>query len=186
MRINPPPPPPAAFTVKYTGRANRIVSELMVSPAFDVKQKPPDDTQYAKTMALWDTGATKSVITDKLAASLGLIPTGTTFVTHAGGREERDTHIVHFFLPNQMIIPGVLVSTCIDSNTFGAIVGMDIIAHGDFSITNVGGITWASFRMPSIVAIDYVVESNRLIFAGVGRNDPCPCKSGKKYKNCHL
>ena len=22
-------------------------------------------------------------------------------------------------------------------------------------------------------------------FAGVGRNDPCPCGSGKKYKNCH-
>ncbi|HEV3005108.1 MAG TPA: SEC-C metal-binding domain-containing protein, partial [Pirellulales bacterium] len=20
----------------------------------------------------------------------------------------------------------------------------------------------------------------------VGRNDPCPCGSGKKYKNCHL
>jgi preprotein translocase subunit SecA len=22
-------------------------------------------------------------------------------------------------------------------------------------------------------------------FAHVGRNDPCPCGSGKKYKNCH-
>ena len=22
-------------------------------------------------------------------------------------------------------------------------------------------------------------------FAGVGRNDPCPCGSGKKYKQCH-
>jgi preprotein translocase subunit SecA len=21
--------------------------------------------------------------------------------------------------------------------------------------------------------------------ARVGRNDPCPCDSGKKYKNCH-
>ena len=20
----------------------------------------------------------------------------------------------------------------------------------------------------------------------VGRNDPCPCGSGKKYKNCHM
>ena len=23
------------------------------------------------------------------------------------------------------------------------------------------------------------------IFVGVGRNDPCPCGSGKKFKNCH-
>ena len=22
--------------------------------------------------------------------------------------------------------------------------------------------------------------------AKVGRNDPCPCGSGKKYKNCHM
>ena len=22
-------------------------------------------------------------------------------------------------------------------------------------------------------------------FANVGRNDPCPCGSGKKYKHCH-
>ena len=22
-------------------------------------------------------------------------------------------------------------------------------------------------------------------FANVGRNDPCPCGSGKKFKNCH-
>ena len=22
-------------------------------------------------------------------------------------------------------------------------------------------------------------------FAGVGRNDPCPCGSGKKFKHCH-
>jgi len=22
-------------------------------------------------------------------------------------------------------------------------------------------------------------------YAGVGRNEPCPCDSGKKFKNCH-
>jgi preprotein translocase subunit SecA len=28
-------------------------------------------------------------------------------------------------------------------------------------------------------------EPIRNIGAKVGRNDPCPCGSGKKYKNCH-
>jgi uncharacterized protein YecA (UPF0149 family) len=23
------------------------------------------------------------------------------------------------------------------------------------------------------------------LYAGVGRNDPCPCGSGKKFKKCH-
>ena len=30
------------------------------------------------------------------------------------------------------------------------------------------------------------VEPIRNIGAKVGRNDPCPCGSGKKYKNCHM
>jgi preprotein translocase subunit SecA len=25
----------------------------------------------------------------------------------------------------------------------------------------------------------------RVVFDKVGRNDPCPCGSGKKYKKCH-
>ena len=28
-------------------------------------------------------------------------------------------------------------------------------------------------------------DANRGIFANVGRNDPCPCGSGKKFKHCH-
>jgi len=28
-------------------------------------------------------------------------------------------------------------------------------------------------------------EREEDIFAGVGRNDPCPCGSGKKFKYCH-
>ena len=28
-------------------------------------------------------------------------------------------------------------------------------------------------------------HGERDAFAGVGRNDPCPCGSGKKYKHCH-
>jgi preprotein translocase subunit SecA len=31
-----------------------------------------------------------------------------------------------------------------------------------------------------------MVETIRNVGAKVGRNDPCPCGSGKKYKNCHM
>ena len=30
------------------------------------------------------------------------------------------------------------------------------------------------------------VETIRNVGARVGRNDACPCGSGKKYKNCHM
>jgi len=28
-------------------------------------------------------------------------------------------------------------------------------------------------------------DDDKDMFAGVGRNDPCPCGSGKKFKHCH-
>ena len=28
-------------------------------------------------------------------------------------------------------------------------------------------------------------DANDAMFADVGRNDPCPCGSGKKFKHCH-
>ena len=30
-----------------------------------------------------------------------------------------------------------------------------------------------------------VNQPNRIITKKIGRNDPCPCGSGKKYKICH-
>ena len=69
---------------------------------------------------------------------------------------------------------------------------MDIITLGDFALTNVNGNTTVSFRIPSVETIDYVKEYNQkknpkpYIAPKIpGRNDPCHCGSGKKYKNCH-
>lgn len=31
-----------------------------------------------------------------------------------------------------------------------------------------------------------MAESRAMLYAGVGRNQPCPCGSGKKFKRCHL
>jgi uncharacterized protein YecA (UPF0149 family) len=33
---------------------------------------------------------------------------------------------------------------------------------------------------------DFIEEPIRTVSPPVGRNDPCPCGSGKKYKKCHL
>lgn len=110
---------------------------------------------------------------------------------HAGGQDTCNSYLVNFYLPNHVAIFGVpVVVGC--SNDFGAIVGMDIITRGDFSVTNLGDKTVVSYRMPSVKKIDYVIEFNRKLVAMVGRNEPCPCGSvnseGKpiKFKNCCL
>ena len=176
-----------AFTVKANGTLNRIITDIAVRPAFDPASPPNPPPPRIATKALWDTGATKSVISHDPVKSLGLTPVGTTNVNHGGGSSRSPTYLVNFDLPHKVGVTGALVTEfpAPADGSFGAIVGMDVICLGDFAITNVSGRTWVSFRTPSCAAIDYVVEANKLTFAGVGRNDPCPCGSGKKYKKCH-
>jgi hypothetical protein len=186
---NPPPGTFHACTIKHNGITDRIVTPVKLCQAFDPAQPPSPPYPLHDTTALWDTGATKSVITDATALALNLTPVGTAMVGHAGGISPSSTYLVNFFLPNNVIIYGVLVSKCHDTaGNFGAIIGMDIICKGDFSITNVGDKTCMSFRYPSINIIDYVEEANALKRNAVGgkvsRNAPCPCGSGKKYKRC--
>jgi hypothetical protein len=179
-----------AFTIKHSGRVNQITTDLKLSIAFDPQVTDPDQVAFISTKALWDTGATKSVITQSIAQQMGLVPVGSANVNHAGGSSITNTYLVNFYLPNNVGIAGVLVSECPPAS-FGAIIGMDIIAGGDLSISNADNQTWLTFRYPSYKGTDYVVEAHRITFAGVKKYAPCPCgqkdKFGKpiSFGNCH-
>lgn len=174
-----------AFTITHNGLANRIVTGIEITEGFDVKNPPnPLPTPHVTT-ALWDTGATSSVITKATADQLGLTPIGTAEVITGNGRGMHNTHVVNFLLPNTVGVTGVWVTECPDDHSFGAIIGMDIISKGDLALTNVGGKTCMSFRIPSIQKIDYVEEVNRRNRALVPPGAQCPCGSGRKFKKCH-
>ena len=163
-----------------------ILTEITVWPGFDPKAPPDPLPAGVPTQALWDTGASKSVLSSDFVKQLGLTPVGTREVHHGDGKSTRNTYIVNFRLPNGVQIGGVLATEFPAShNRFSVLIGLDVIALGDFSLTHVGAKTCMSFRIPSCETIDYVVEANKLRYAGVGPNDPCPCGSGKKYKKCH-
>lgn len=183
-----------ALTIKHNGITNRIITEIGVTPPFDPAQIVNDRLPYevVNKNALWDTGATNSVITPATAKELNLIPVGTREVVHFGGKKQSNTHLVNFILPNNVIMPGVLVTESEDIlNDFGIIIGMDIIARGDFSITNVSGQTWMSYRIPSIGTVDYVIEHNKILYAGINKYGPCICgkqdEKGRpvKFIQCH-
>lgn len=175
-----------AFTLKATRTLDCIVSDITVMPGFDPAAPPNPLPAATPTKALWDTGASKSVLSTAFIEALGLTPVGTREVHHGDGKSVRSTFMVNLGLPNGVHVAGVLVTEFPAShNHFSVLVGMDVIALGDFSISNVGRKTTVSFRIPSCATIDYVAEANRIRFAGTGRNAPCPCGSGKKFKLCH-
>lgn len=150
-----------AFT--HTTKEGGLFSAI-ITPGFS---SPPHHRSEMKgikptpTSQLWDTGATNCAITSSLVKKLKLIPIGKTEVTYGGGTEETYVHLIHVYLPNNVMIPNVQVTECDDGKgDFDMIIGMEIITRGDFSVTNVGGNTIVSFRIPSIKEIDYVKEAN--------------------------
>ncbi len=187
-----PRPAINAFTIKFDRRVNRVITEAHLSPAYDPGNPPDPIPNHVKTQALWDTGATGSVITSGMVKALGVSPAGLVNVNHAGGASQSHTYVVNLVLPNRVGIPGVRVTECPDiADGFGVIIGMDIIGLGDLAITNSADKTLMTFRLPTSGGIDFVKEAERQAFAGVGRNDPCPCgrtdSNGRplKYKKCH-
>ena len=136
--------------------------------------------------AIWDTGATASVITQKVIDQCGLKATGMTKVDTVQGSTITETFLVNIILPNNVMVPSVVVSKGVFRDA-DVLIGMDIISRGDFAVTNREGKTVFSFRMPSTECIDFVKHPQYrtpVQSAKIGRNAPCPCGSGKKYKNC--
>jgi len=157
-----------ALTLKYTGISNQIVSEVALSFP-KALLSPGEIAATNKCNAIWDTGATACAITELTAAKLKLSPTGNKKVSGLGGTITKNTYVIDIVLPNSVEFNNVIV-TEIDNpvdeqgnkiDNFGLLIGMDIIAAGDFSITNCDGKTWMSFRMPSTQKIDYVDEWNK-------------------------
>jgi uncharacterized protein YchJ len=178
-----------SFTQAHGGIVPVLTSSVSIQEAFDPKvSHPTDPTKEYK--AIWDTGATKTAISNKVAQECGLKPTGMCKVRTAAGEADACTYFVSVYLPNKVCFPQVRVT---EAKIFDAdvLIGMDIIASGDFAVTNHKGKTYMSFRMPSIECIDFVkqipptIEKNGKVLNKVGRNDPCPCGSGKKFKRCH-
>lgn len=179
-----------AFTIKYTGRINRIITTAAVAKAFDPAVTDPSQVQFIKTNALWDTGATGSVVTQETAQKLGLISIGSQPVNHAGGSSIVNTYMVNLLLPNNVQIVGVR-ATEYPLGDFGVIIGMDVLSMGDFAVTNNNNQTWVTFRYPPHKSIDFVLEANRIKYKGVRDRAPCPCgatdNTGKHipFKQCH-
>jgi hypothetical protein len=140
---------------------------------------------------MWDTGATNSVILNRVAQDLGLTPTGRAAVTGVHGTHECDTYVVNIVIPPDVGVPGVQVTGTEALLGCEALIGMDIIQHGDLAVTASGDETWVSFRIPHGQPVDYVAEINRANARGLGRNKPCWCgaahPSGRplKFKECH-
>ncbi len=182
--------PVHSFTTTYSRVVRVLITDAQVGPAFDPVHDPEPSLIAFK--AIWDTGATASVITQEVVDAVGLKPTGMTMVHHAHGTAEAEQYLITLKLPSNVGTNSLRVTKGILGPGTHMLIGMDVIANGDFSVTNHNGHTQLSFRLPSCAHVDYVKsivpkQSPAVAPLGgkVGRNERCPCGSGKKYKHCH-
>lgn len=171
----------SAFTYKANGRANVLLSEVNVSANKELfKEAKPK-----KFTAIWDTGATNTAISNKVVKECGLIPTGKATSNTANGQCIVNTYLIDINLPNNVNINNVQATEFTAVEGADLLIGMDIMSLGDLAISNFDNKTTFSFRIPSIKCTDYVEEIKSRKYKNIGRNEPCPCGSGKKYKHCH-
>lgn len=149
-----------ALTVRANGLLREIRTEVRVRGSAILGQFPLFDT-----VAIWDTGATNTAISDTLARQMELTPIDKVAVTGVHGTHQRDVFMIDIVLPNHVGFRGWHVTSGDLQDPLGLLIGMDIITLGDFAITNVDGNTVCSFRTPSVgPEIDYVadIEFNKL------------------------
>lgn len=160
----------SAFTTRYSGRARVLKTKVGVCMSHATPEETKEKNLKIKEyLAIWDTGATNSVITKKVANDLGLKPISVAEVRHAGGRSTVNVYLVNIGLPNRVMITNIRVSEADlteDDNVPEAeqshvLIGMDIIGAGDFAVTNQGGKTTMSFRFPSLEEIDFIPTSQK-------------------------
>jgi hypothetical protein len=180
----------------------QIITTIQVLPAHNMGESV---TPYQeKFKGLWDTGASASTIGTAIAARLALPVIGQREMYGAGGAYISQVYLAGLLLPNNVSIEHIALYGFESSPKFDMLIGMDIITMGDFLVSSHNGQVHFSFQIPSMGGItlsgiekavrrDGVltvksqtnIGTSRRNTPKIGRNEPCHCGSGKKYKHCH-
>lgn len=147
-----------SFTVRASGGLlNVLLTECHLCTGFDHRTPPAIMPIFLPYQGIWDTGATMSAISPEVIAQCDLKPIGMTKVHGVGGVHQTEVYLVNIGLPLGVAFSNIQVTRA-NLAPGHVLIGMDIISRGDFSVTNRGGITIFSFRVPSLHATDFVQE----------------------------
>lgn len=147
-----------SLTFTYPALVNVVHSPCFVSVGFDLANPPDPRPPSIQFHAIWDTGATASVITQEVVDRLGLVATGMTKVHGFDGETTAEVYVVNIALMQDVEFPGATVTKGKIIGGPCVLIGMDIIGKGDFAITNSNGKTTMSYRYPSQMTIDFVQQ----------------------------
>ena len=135
-----------AFRTQYNGIVRALITEVRIALPSTTNPQPK---KFEKFNAIWDTGATNSVITKRIVDQVGLSPTGKIISKGVHGEATVNTYFIDVGLPMKVCIANLKVSEGILLGDIDVLIGMDVIQMGDFAISNVDGKTLFSYCIPS-------------------------------------
>ncbi len=144
-----------AFTINYGQIVESVVTECIVSNV-DVGDNSKQ-SNGERCLAIWDFGATSSIITRNIMDKLKLQPVGVCQVTGIHGTEDEYTYYVDLMVPGEMTFKTLEVTEG-ELEDVDVLIGMDVISQGDFCISNGNNETVVAFRSPAGEPI--IFESN--------------------------
>ena len=101
-----------------------------------------------KANAIWDTGATSSMISAAMAKKLQLAPNGVVQIAGVHGIQNARCYYVDLVFGNGFCIPSIKVSEASDFGGFDLLIGMDIIGQGALVVNGTGNTLNVHFQFP--------------------------------------
>lgn len=136
----------ALFTFPIDKYSIRIISPCCVDVK-NYKRGSNNITEFKCDTAMWDTGSSVTLISERIAAELGLVHTGTTIVSGFDGRTSRaNTYRIDLRFTDDISINFIeAVST--PSPFFDLLIGMDVISQGNFHVDSIAKQPQLSFEV---------------------------------------
>ena len=146
-----------AFTKKWDTIVRALSDTVKVSEP-RVHGNDPDEavdgSDIPNFQAIWDTGATGTLISSRVVDDLNLVPIRPVTIETANGETDSEVYLIELWLGNGFILTGVPVVRG-ELKDIDVLIGMDVISLGDFAVTNKDDETWMSFSMPSKRHLDF-------------------------------
>ncbi len=159
------------MVVEYEEKTILIITKAFVNPPSpdDKIEEYDEDSKAITWAAVWDTGTSDTIISSRIVEMLQLSPLSQKEVIEAIGANEYTAendigentprYLVDIYL-HAGTAKGMIVTALDKDDMIGAdiYIGMDIIGQGDFAISNFGGKTQMTFRLPSKEKVDFTQE----------------------------
>lgn len=133
------------------GVYNKLFDDVVENVFTDCDIRPmnfSNGSVFHTDKALWDTGATTTIISSRIVRELQLEPFELAGISGIGGVSDVNTYLVHVSIPTGDTYTYLEVMES-DFEDYDVIIGMDIIGTGDFCFTNAEGRSQFSFRYPA-------------------------------------